>query len=189
MTTGGTNEITVDATYSHASGFRSSARREVQLTYASGSFTEPANETSLTSVGEAQSKLIVFRGEIPGNAPGESDQMHYGRVPLGLTLEEGKAYTLEAKIVASAIVGGVDATAEMKRTCIATMRGGVATIIAQSSLEIVGDAVAVANWTFSFTTPGVPIDYVALVFGSGASTAWARVVASLGMISTIFPDV
>lgn len=180
---------TSGAVRSSAGGVAARASRATQQTWASGAFTDNQEGLPhLPAAGEAQTFVLVLRGETPGSGAGESVVLRYGHALQFFELEDDRAYTIEASVVASGIIGGVDTVAYIKRTCIAKMRGGTATMVAQGALDINGDAAAVANWTISFSATGAPTAAsLNLTFDTGATTAWTRVVCRLKVEETIFP--
>jgi hypothetical protein len=175
-----------------ASGDSAYAPRPTQWVHASGNFTD--NDEGLhhmSSTGQAQTSLVVLRGETRGLAAGETTSLRYGGVhaPLAFTLEDDRAYTLTATCTVAGRIGRQDAIATLTRRASAMQRAGTAYVIDQDSTVRFGSTNAL-SWDIVFSAPRTHTnDMIELAFSTGTTTAATRVACKLEFTEVLFPVV
>ena len=152
-----------DGATSHAQGNLSHALRESQFAHASGSFQGFAIDE-----GNAQTSIIVMRGETTGLAINETVVLGFGvndpPTTVAVVLENDKAYDFTITTTIGARQAGPVQVSRTIKTNISVRRvAGVAVIAATG----VGDAYGDATTGTFVLTPTVAAGNLVLTFGSG----------------------
>lgn len=163
-------------TDSMATGLGGQALRDTQKTHAAGSF-------NASNADDAQTSLLVLRGQTPGAAPGESIELAYGlNDTTVLSLEDDKCYTFDVSVIVGGVVSAAEVSRSFKLSFNARRIAGASTITAQTATETFGDA-STASWTFIASIGAAP-DRIVLTFTTGATTSLAFCVAKVSFTET-----
>jgi hypothetical protein len=178
------NSSRTSAVATLAHGETARPTRESQHSFASGQFT-----AGFANWGEVMTSKLVFRGQTPGLAPGESTVLKFGDFTGGGSLEfipqDGRGYSITVQLIARGNIGGLPNVQSIKQTFAVRRTAGVTTIAAAVAAEQVGDA-ASASWAFTLSV-GVAPDRLVLTFSTGATTSAVKIAAEFKFVEIATP--
>jgi len=174
-------------------GYAAKAIRLSQVAQASCGFSAATKAEDLLNcpaAGEAQTSVLVFRGQTPGEEGGETASdgaipaLYFGKDGFMLDLEDDKVYALKATASMAGYIGGVLRIREMTLHGIAKCVAGTATVVDQLAGVSLGDSAA-APWTLAFSQYN---EGVTVLSTTGSTTAKMRVACRLEFTEVIFPE-
>jgi hypothetical protein len=123
---------------------------------------------------------ITMTGYTPGAASGESVEL----VP-NLVLTNGDAFTVTVRLIATGVISGTRTLRSFTQRFSVRRDSGTTTVAATNTQETFGDAGA-SSWTMAVSAGAGP-DRLSIVFTTGSTTSFTRVVADVFLTRVVTP--